>query len=90
MSGGPITVNDSADTDAQDRAALAAELAALSDRQLLERLSAQLTHSDLIAHEIHQIVRQLEPLIPYVERAEKLLGGGIFGRGAGKTARPPK
>jgi len=40
-----------------------AELESLTDRELLERLSAQLFHSDQMLHEVHQLVTEHRPLL---------------------------
>jgi hypothetical protein len=39
------------------------DLTALSDRQVLERISRQLEHLDPMLHEIHQTLRDHKPLL---------------------------
>ena len=52
------------------------EVAALSDRALLERVCNQLDHLDSMLHEHGQLIEQLRPLLPHVPRALALLDPG--------------
>ena len=59
------TANSSTETLSDD---YRAELASLSDRELLERLSVQLFHSDTMLHEVHQLVTEHRPLLAMLKR----------------------
>jgi hypothetical protein len=64
------------------------DVAALSDRELMERVANQLDHLDTMLHEQGQLIGELRPLVPLIPRALALLDPGAAMRKHWKRGKP--